>query len=178
MIDGGGSPHISGPPELQHVIDDINTGFLPAFRSWKERTKFQGICWEFPLIDTVAGFGVTPDVVGRFGNSPELMLVELKSGMMPAMVPMQLAAQVAAIRKGSPVNPEHPGWAQVNELVRSGVPIRRCAVRLEKSGKSTMVSETAKGVSFDDPSWDVAWRSALNVFHLMSNNNLLKGRGI
>lgn len=178
IIDGGGSPHISGPSDLQQVIDDINNGFLPAFRSWKTRTKFQGVCWECPMIDAVAGFGVTFDVIGRFGNSPELILVELKSGMMPAMVPVQLAAQVAAIRKGSPVNPEHPGWAQVNELVRSGIPIRRCAVRLEKTTKDTMYTETAKGVSFDDPSWDVAWRSALNVFHLLSNNNLLKGKSI
>lgn len=174
--DAGGRPRVEAPAAYQQIANDIMKGYLPAFATWKDRTKFQGYCWECPLIDPVAGYAGCFDVVGRFGDSPEVIIPDLKSGALPDLVPLQLEAYVQLIHKGIPVDPAHPGWEWVQENVRSGVPVRRVAVRLEKSGKDSMFSQTSKGDSYDSPMWASAWRSCLNTYVLRGNYGLLEER--
>ena len=174
IIDMGGSPRIrSIDAATKQIADDIINGYWPAFRRWKERTKFQGYCWECPIICTDLGYGVTFDVAGLFGSSPEVILAEVKSGELPEMVPMQLASQFVAIKTGHPVNQEHPGWQWVMESVRNGVPVRRVAVKLSKDGSERMYSETKNGDKYDDRMWELAWRSVCNAYHLKANYGLL-----
>lgn len=176
LIDFGITPQLAPvPAHLQGVADDIVKGYWPAFRRWKERTKWQGVCWECPLV-SADGFAGTFDCVGRFGDSPELTLLDLKSGTLPPMVAVQLAAYDALIRTGVPVDPEHPGWEYVRDAVRSGCPLRRVALRLERTGKDSMHSSTPKGHSYDDRMWEIAWRNSLSLYNLRSNYNLLEKR--
>ncbi len=175
LIDMGASPRIAAPPELQHVADEVTNGYWPAFSQWKKRTGWQGFCWECALV-LPGYFGGCFDAVGMFNNTPPLILADIKSGVLPAMVPVQLASYLDLIRRGTPVDPEHPGWPLVQEMVRSGVPVRRIAVRLEKSGKDSMFSQDAKGVSYDAPVWDSLWRSVLNVYTAKANYGLLTER--
>lgn len=168
----GAVPTITAPAHLRQVADEITNGYWPAFEHWKARTKWQGICWECSLI-LPGFFGGTFDAIGRFGDDPCLVLADIKSGVLPALVPAQLASYMDLIRRGTPIDPEHPGWEFVQENIRSGVPVKRIAVRLEKNGTDTMFSSTAKGESYDAPMWDALWRSVLNVYIAKANYGLL-----
>lgn len=178
MIDKGADPYVTysgDDPEIVQAAMEINEGYLPAFRAFKSRTGFFGRCHECYLIDPLAGYGGTFDMVGTFAGKPEVVLLEIKSGSMPPLVPVQLAAYVELIAKGQPVHADHPGWQWVQEGVRSGVPVRRIAVRLEKTGTYTVFSETAKGDSYDSPMWTSAFRSALNLVNVQTKYGILKG---
>lgn len=174
-LDASMIPAIDAPPQHAAMVDDILNGYCAAFLKWRYRTGFQGICWECPLICADEGYGVTFDVVGHFnGNVSELGLVELKSGAIPLMVPVQLASQEFAIRRGEAVNPDHPGWHYVQDAARSGVAIKKMAVRLEKSGRDTTFTGAPDGTSYDAGTWSLVWRSALNLYTARSKYGLLE----
>jgi len=177
MLDFGANPIVSGPKHLQQVVDDINNGYVPAFARWRERTKFQGRCWECPIVSPEMGYGGTFDAAGNFEGSPEIVLLDLKSGVMPAMVPIQLAGYLDLIQKGTPVDAQHYGWEWLQENVRSGVPVRRVAVRLEKTGRETMFTEGPDGTHYSHPMWTVAFRSAVNLHNLKAKFNLKEEGG-
>lgn len=171
MIDAGGDPQLQRYPTEQ-LRKDIEEGYWVAFRRFKARTGFQGRIYECPFADPVSGFGGTFDVIGECGD--ELWMPDLKSGVLPELVPVQLASYADLIQRGKPINPDHPGLPWLMEAVKSGRPIKRKAVRLEKDGTDTLFSQTSKGISYDDPMWASAWRSALNCFILRSNYGLLE----
>jgi hypothetical protein len=180
LIDQGQEPTISvpadAPEEIRKAAHDIEHGYWPAFKSWRARTGFQGRCYECSLVDPVLKFGGTFDVWGMAGD--EVWLVDLKSGeVLPKMVPCQLSLYELLARNGQSVDPNHPGWGWVQEVIKAGVPIKRKAVRLQRDGTDTMYSATAKGRSYDDPYWTVLSRSAVNVFNGLSDNGLLGKEG-
>lgn len=172
ILDLGGVPQLGPVPRhLQSVADDIVQGYWPAFSRFKERTKWQGRIWECPLIDPVRGYGGCFDSVGEMDGEPTL--IDLKSGTMPDMVPVQLALYWLLATKGLPVSEKHPGWAWLKDLVASGHPVKRVAVRLERDGKWTMYSQTKRGESYDAPKWLVAASSILNLHAVRSDYGLL-----
>lgn len=175
ILDLGGEPHLTISPqwdaETRRVAEEIPR-YWDAYRSFKARTGFQGRIWEAPFADPISGFAGTFDTLGEIGD--EIVLLDIKSGELPPMVPVQLAAYECLIRTGAPINPDHPGLPWLLEVVKSGRPIKRRAVRLEKSGVDTLFAATAKGASYDDPMWMSAWRSAANIFTLRSNYGLLE----
>lgn len=175
IIDMGGEPHLgyqrNGNAEVARVASEIPM-YWDAYRSFKARTGFQGRIWECPMANSSAGYAGTFDAVGEIGD--EVVLLDLKSGTLPDMVPVQLWAYADLIERGTPINPDHPGLPWLREVVKSKRPIRKMAVRLERDGKDTLFSRCPKNVAYDDPMWASAWRSVLNTFILRSNYGLLE----
>lgn len=177
LIDQGGSPwfevggQMAGDPEYVKVANDINTGYLPAYRAFKERTGFQGRIYECVMVHEALRFGGTFDAVGEAGD--EVWLIDLKSGVLPELVSVQLAAYEMLIRHGVPVDSEHPGLEWLREVVKSGRKIHRKAVRLERDGTDTLFSQTSKGCHYDSRTFDTAWSAAISIYNLRATYNLL-----
>jgi hypothetical protein len=190
LIDQGETPTLSIPAnaseEIRKAAFDIENGYWPAYRRFKARTGFQGQCYECSLVDPIMGFGGTFDVMGTTppvedeeGNiiyPGEVWLPDLKSGeVLPKMVPCQTALYKYLLTHGKPVNPRHPGWDWVQEIVRAGTPIRCKAIRLQRDGTPTIYAESTKPVrSYDDPYWTVLARSAVNLYNGLNDNGLLE----
>lgn len=175
IIDMGGEPVLATVPKhLEQVGRDIIEGYWPAFSSWKERTGWQGRIWECSFVDPVRGFGGTFDSVGEFPDDPAIYELDVKSGVLPELVPAQLALYELLIRQGQPVDPQHPGLAWLMEAIKSGRPLKKIALRLERDGRHTMYSQTSKGRSYDDPVWLQVANSVLNLHAIKSTYGLLE----
>jgi hypothetical protein len=175
IIDMGGVVEsISAPPHLAQVRDDILNGYLPAFVAFKERTRWQGRIWECPMVQTVLGFGGSFDAVGECGD--EVVLLDLKSGVMPPLVPAQLAFYWLLITTGTPINPDHAGYQWLQQVIADKRPVQRWALRLEKTGKDTLFTETAKSESFNSPKWDSLAKSSINLYNMKAAYGLLEER--
>lgn len=157
--------------EYVQVAHDINHGYLPAYRKFRERTGFQGFTYELGMIHPTLQFGGTLDVCGECGD--EIWLVDLKSGILPDLVPVQLAAYHMLIREGLPIDPEHPGLGWLKEVVKSGRKILRKAVRLEKDGTDTLFSFTSKRDHYDSRMFDVSWAGAISNYNLRAKYGFL-----
>lgn len=175
ILDAGGTPQLGAvPAHLQSVADDIVNGYWPAFSAWRSRTGFRGRIWECPYADPVLGYAGCFDTAGEVGD--EIWFVDLKSGTLPEMVPVQLWAYEHLIRHGKPINQDHPGLPWLLDAVNSGRRLRKKAVRLEKTGRDTMTEATSKGQPYDDPTFSAAWKSCLNLYNLKTGYNLLGER--
>jgi hypothetical protein len=175
ILDLGGEPRLGPVPfNLQQVGDEIVNGYWPAFSNFKQRCKWQGYIWECPMIgrDHAGCF----DSVGLMDADPTL--IDVKSGSMPDMVPVQLAMYWLLITKGLPVSEDHPGLNWLRELVESGRKVKRAAVRLEKSGRDTLFSETRRGESYDSDKWIHAANSALTLFRLVPGHEYVDVNGV
>ena len=166
LIDAGGIiDDVSAPPHLQQVRKDILEGFLPAFRNFKARTGFQGATWEMSLVDPEVGYGGTFDAVGEMGG--DIVLLDIKSGSVPLLVPVQMALYWLLILRGNPVNPNHPGLGWLQEVVKSGRPIKRMALQLTKEGKDRLITHTSRrGEEPEDFSSDRWLQVALSVLEV------------
>lgn len=166
---------VSGPlandPEYVKVANDINTGYLPAYRAFKKRTGFQGHTYEVGLIHPTLRYAGTFDACGECGD--DIWLIDLKSGVLPELVPVQLAAYQRLILEGLPIDPDHAGLEWLRESVKSGRKIHRKAVRLQKDGTDTLFSETSKGTSYDDRKFDNAWVAAISLYNVRAEYNFL-----
>lgn len=177
LIDQGQIPTLSipanAPEEIRKAAHDIKHGYWPAFGDWKKQTGFQGRCYECPMVHPGLRVGGTFDLIGIARD--EIWLADIKSGeTLPKMVPCQLSLYELLARSGQPVDPQHPGWAWVQEVLRSVVPIKKKAVRLQRDGAYTMYSEESRtGRSYDDPYWSVLVRSALNLYTGLMEHGLL-----
>lgn len=158
--------------EYVQVASDINHGYLPAYRAFKARTGFQGFCYECVMFHPVLRFGGTFDVIGECGD--EIWLVDLKSGVLPELVPVQLSAYEMLIRNGVPLHGDHAGFDWVKQIVLQGErKIRRVAVRLTKDGTDTMFSETSKGTSYDSREFDNSWKAAISLYNMRQSYGFL-----
>jgi hypothetical protein len=173
ITDLGGKP-VLGPvaPQFQQVADDIVNGYGRAFEKFKDRTGWQGKTWEVCFVDPIRGYGGTQDTWGEMPNEPAAILLDLKSGMLPELVPVQLVLYELLVRHGVAVDEEHPGLEWLREVIKSGRPIKRMALRLEKSGKDTLYTATSKGESYDSPKWLAVANSVLNLYNLKTTYNL------
>lgn len=170
IIDLGGEPRVRLNPLYERDPDHIKVAqeipvYWQAFRDAKRDTGFQGCIWECSFIDCAAGYAGTFDCAGYTDGGEEIW--DLKSGTMPPLVAVQLAAYWDLILRGSPVNPAHAGLPWLVEVVRSGHIVRRKALRLDKTGKYKIYSETNKGDHFDSPIWTDVWRAALLLYRLL-----------
>ena len=173
ITDLGGTPVLGPvPPHLKQVGEEITNGYWPAFSRFKERTGWQGRIWEASFIDPLRGFAGTLDTVGEMGD--DICLLDVKSGVMPELVPAQLALYWLLVTKGLPVHPDHPGMDWLMEVVKSGRPVKRVALRLEKSGKDTLFTQTSKGEDFSSPKWIAVANSVLNLYTVRQQYNLLE----
>jgi len=173
ILDLGGSPQLGPvPAHLQQVADEIVNGYWPAFTRFKERTRWQGRIWECPIVDPLRGYGGTFDSVGEMGD--DIVLLDVKSGVLPEMVPIQLALYDLLIRNGTPTDENHPGLAWLREAIASGRPIKRMALRLTKDGRDTLFCETAKREDYSSPRWIAVANSILNVYAIRSQYGLLE----
>jgi hypothetical protein len=171
IMDMGGIPLLGPvPAHLEQVGRDIVEGYWPAFERFKARTGWQGKIWECPIVDPVRGYGGTFDAVGEMGN--DLVLLDLKSGVLPEMVAVQLALYWLLITQGKPVDEEHPGLEWLRETVKSGRAVKRMALRLTKDGKDTLFSSTSKGDDYSAPKWLAVANSVLNVYNIRAQHGL------
>ncbi len=172
IADFGGTPVLGAvAPQFKQVADDIVNGYGAAFMRFKERTKWQGRIWEMPAVHGLLGYGGCFDSVGEMGD--DVVLLDLKSGSMPSLVPAQLAMYWLLITEGTPVDEEHPGLDWLREVVKSGRPVKRMALQLSKDGKDTLFSETSKGDSFSSPVWLSVARSAINLYNIRAKYGTL-----
>lgn len=153
-------PH-STYPDYVRVHGEIN-GYWDAMRAAKQAINFTGCVYECPFIDPARGYGGTFDF-GAFASGSD-QLWDIKSGLMPVMVPVQVCAYEDLARRGIPINPDHPGLGWLLDLVKSGRTIERCGLRLEKTGRFTAYYECPKSRPYTDPMWMSAWRSCLCLF--------------
>ena len=171
ILDMGGIPQLGPvPSHLQQVADDIVNGYWPAFSRFKERTGWQGRIWECPIVDSLRGYGGTFDTVGEMGD--DVVLLDLKSGVLPDMVPVQLALYWLLITQGKPVDEQHPGLDWLREVVKSGRPVKRMALRLTKDGKDTLFTQTSKGEDYSSQKWLAVASSVLNLYAVKSQYGL------
>ncbi len=152
-------------PDYIKVHGEIE-GYWDAMRAAQEAIKFAGCISEARFIDPVRGYAGTFDF-GAYSNNGKEQLWDIKSGLMPDMTVVQVCAYEDLARRGLPIEPEHPGMPWLLELVKSGRPLERCALRLEKTGRFTAYYECKKGRSFNDPMFMSAWRSALALYTLV-----------
>lgn len=178
IIDMGGEPpsiNLTGDyasnPDYVQVAKDIEEGYWPAYRAFKARTGFQGRIYECAMVHPTLGYAGTFDVCGERGD--EIWLPDLKSGVLPDLVPIQLSGYSLLIREGIPVDPQHPGLDWLREMVKSGKKILRKAVRLQKDGTDTLFSETKRKESYDSRVFDAGWMSAISLYNLRSSYGLL-----
>lgn len=149
-------------PEYVKVHREIE-GYWEACRAAKSAIGFKGCIYEARFVDPVRGHAGTFDF-GAWSNNGREQLWDIKSGLMPDMTVVQVCAYEDLARRGLPIDPNHPGMPWLLDLVKSGRPIERCALRLEKTGRFTAFYECKKGVSFSDARWMSAWRSALLLY--------------
>jgi hypothetical protein len=175
ILDMGGVPELGPvPAHLKQVGEDIVNGYWPAFSRFKERTGWQGRIWECPIIDPVRGYAGCFDSVGEMGD--DVVLLDVKSGVLPEMVPVQLALYWLLIGEGLPVNPQHPGLRWLEDVIKSGRPVKRMALRLTKDGKDTLFTQTSKCEDYSSPRWIQVTRSILNVYTIRASYGLLEER--
>ncbi len=172
ILDMNGVPQLGPvPAHLQTVADEIVNGYWPAFSRFKERTGWQGRIWECPMVHPTYGFAGCFDVVGECGD--EIVLLDVKSGVMPEAIPAQLALYWLLITTGLPVDENHAGLEWLRSVVAEKRPVQRWGLRLEKSGKDTVYTQTSKGESYSAPRWDTLARSLLNVYTVRAQFGLL-----
>lgn len=177
IIDQGGEPSVAPPvrhaqnPDYIQVVKDIHDGYWPAYRAFKARTGFQGRIYECPMVHPYLGYAGTFDVCGEVGE--ELWLLDLKSGALPELVPVQLAAYDMLIRDGFPVDPEHFGYRWLKQKIAKGRKLIRKAVRLQKDGTATLFSETKRREDYNARVFDTIWASAISIYNARSMYGLL-----
>lgn len=137
-------------------------GYWDACRAAKAMIKFTGCIYEARFIDPARGYAGTFDFGAYVGGKDQLW--DIKSGLMPIMTVVQICAYEDIARRGLPIDPDHAGLPWLLDLVKSGRPIERCGLRLEKTGRFTAYYECPKGRSYRDAMWMSAWRSALCLF--------------
>lgn len=176
MLDMGGQPTLGPvPSHLAQVAEDIVNGYWPAFSAFKERTGWQGRIWECPFVDPLRGYGGTFDAVGEMGG--EIVLLDLKSGVLPELVPVQLAMYWLLATQGKPTNDDHAGLPWLCEVLASKCPVKRMALRLEKSGKDTLYSQTTKGEDYSSQKWVQVANSVLNLYTIRQQYGLIEKEG-
>lgn len=153
------------------VAHDINYGYLPGYAAFKAHTGFQGYIYECGWIHPLLRYGGIFDIAGECGE--EVWLLDEKSGVLPELVPIQLAGYDMLIRQGLPIDPEHPGLDWLREVIKQGRKIHRKALRLSKDGTWTLFSETSKRTAYNDRKFDVAWASAISLYNIRSEYNFL-----
>lgn len=137
-------------------------GYWEACRAAKAMIKFTGCIYEARFIDPVRRYAGTFDFGAYVGGTDQLW--DIKSGVYPIMTVVQICAYEDIARRGLPIDPEHAGLPWLLDLVKSGRPIERCGLRLEKTGRFTAYYECPKGRSYRDAMWMSAWRSALCLY--------------
>ena len=176
IIDMGGRPQLAPVPKhLQPVADDIVNRYWPAFERFKAATGWQGRVWECPFIDPLRSYAGCFDSVGEMGG--EYWLLDVKSGTLPEMVPVQLAMYWLLATKGQAVDEQHPGLEWLRAIIQSGAPVRRMALRLEKTGKYTVSTQTTKGEDYSAAKWLHVASSVLNVYAVKASYGLIEKRG-
>ncbi len=175
LILEGKRPHLAPlPPSHAALPDYVKVhseieGYWDAMRAAQGAIKFAGCISEARFVDPSRGYAGTFDF-GAYSNNGKEQLWDIKSGLMPEMTVVQVCAYEDLARRGLPIDPEHPGMPWLLELVKSGRPLERCALRLEKTGRFTAFYECKKGIPYSDARWLSAWRSALCLFTLVPDH--------
>jgi len=130
--------------------------YVRAYQKFVKATGYRSLGGEVPMGNTRLGFAGTPDDWGMVG--PETWVIDTKSGSLPPMVGVQLAAYKALLEcphDGSELRKEQRGIISSCVCVQLGV------------------DEEFHVQRFDEREWAVAWQSALNLFNLKSRHGLL-----
>lgn len=153
-------PHpLDKDPKYVKVHSEIPSYWEAVARA-KEAVGFEGTIYECRMIDAGRGYAGTFDF-GAWSRARRKQLWDIKSGIFPILTVVQICAYEDIARYGQPIDPQHPGFSWLAELVRSGEPFERCGLRLEKTGRFTVFNECPKGRPYSDPMWMAAWRSCL-----------------
>ncbi len=126
-----------------------------AYQRFAADTGFKGLRWEQGFGDPKTGVAGTFDVIGTMDG--EYWMLDFKKGNVPDLVPVQLAAYESLLETGTPVRTDLD--------VIAGITLRKKALRLEASGKYTLLSRTKRDVPYDDPRWKQVWRAAVCMYH-------------
>jgi hypothetical protein len=169
IIIAGGDP-VLGPlkppydsyPDYVKVHAEI-PGYLDAIRKAHSMIGFSGAIYECGMIDVLAGYGGRFDFLA-WSSRKKNQIWDIKSGTYPVMTIVQMCAYEDLMRRGLPIDEDHPGLDWMKERVTSGEPFERCGLRLEKTGKFTAYYECPRGRSYQDPMWMAAWRSCLFLY--------------
>ncbi len=131
--------------------------FGEAYKRFAADTGFKGLFWEQGFGDPKMGIAGTFDVIGQADG--EYWLCDFKKGGCPDLVCVQLAAYESLTECGAPVTPNLGN-------VHICTPLRKKALRLEASGKYTLLSRTKRDVPYDDPRWRQVWRAAITAYQV------------
>lgn len=139
--------------------------FGEAYKRFAADTGFKGLLWEQGFGDPKIGVGGTYDVVGQ--SDGEYWLVDFKKGNVPDLVPVQLAAYESLFETGIPVCPkEFPELHAKTVFPPEPFKFKKKALRLEASGKYTLLSRTKRDVPYDDPKWQKVWWAAVVAYRI------------
>lgn len=139
--------------EGRFAAERAHATIQPYARAWEryvDECGFKSVFWERPLMSKY-GFAGKPDTFGRLPDG-SVVLIDLKSGVAPKWVAVQLAAYEMLIR----------------ENVQDVLKIKRRSVQLQADGRYkifTGVTVPGHGfIPFDDGRFDAFWNSALNIY--------------
>jgi len=121
--------------------------FVRAYEDFLKQTGFKAILCEEPVYSKASSTAGTLDQFGMVG--PEYWLLDLKSGTLPAGVGIQLGAYRHMLRE-----------------CKGLVPDKAKAVRLEESGKFTLVD-------YSEQKWVNLWLNGLAIWKFRQQNGLL-----
>lgn len=139
--------------------------FGEAYQRFARDTGFRGLFWERSYGCPRTLVGGTFDVIGTSGDD-EFWMLDFKKGNVPDLCPVQIAAYESLVETGIPVN-----CTQVDIFKSIRAPLRKKALRLEASGKYTLVSRTKRDVPYDDPRWRKVWMAAVTQYHTLKEYN-------
>ncbi len=118
---------------------------VQAYLAWKKETKFTATFSEKKMYSMILGFAGTVDMIGSFGGTEGIVLIDLKHGLSAAAVAYQLAMYALLFCDGK----------------RNIFPfqIRRFSLEGFRGGKKPKMIEHSKRIDID------AAKSILNVYH-------------
>ncbi len=131
-----------------------------AYQRFAADTGFKGLFWEQGFGDPIMGVAGTFDTIGQVDG--EFWMLDFKKGNVPDLVPVQLAAYESLVAAAVPINAfsgDVQGWTHRTSH-------KKKALRLEASGKYTLLSRTKRDVPYDDPRWKQVWRSAITMYQV------------
>jgi hypothetical protein len=137
---------------------EIVRPFARAFSKFVSRTGYRMMGAERPMASLRLGFAGTPDNWGLVGNS--MWLIDVKTGSLPAAVPVQLAAY-RMLMAAQPMGDLWPASAVVSPLGLHARAVQLC------DDESYNIS------AYDESRWESIWKSCLTVYQARKEFNLL-----
>lgn len=141
--------------------------FGEAYKRFAADTGFRGLFWEQGYGCQKTGVGGTFDTIGQ--SDGEFWMLDFKKANVPDLCPVQLAAYESLTESGVPIN------LDIYLGVQKCTPLRKKALRLEASGKYTLLSRTKRDVPYDDPRWKQVWRAAVLTYQTKREYGRLNG---